>query len=468
MAMLATDMKQRLLLGTVALLLCGLVGSAYGAAGEVEFVRGVATLQKAGKPDAILAQGTKLEEGDTVSTSSGSFAVLQMADGTKMTVRPDTRMQIQTFIFKPEAAPDASAGSMVFNLIKGGLRTITGIIPKRSTTAAQVHTPTATVGIRGTDFDVRLCTTDCAKEQVAQAGTEPKKNVIAASARVVRLDGNASVTATDGTHRLLALGGPLYPGDTIETTTGYVVVVFRDQSKVTVQPGTRLKVEDFVYDQQHPEEGRFFVSLLKGGLRAFTGLIGSVDHSHVGYRTPTATVGIRGTGFDMLCQGTCAGENPTPTADGLTANVWDGSIALNAANSTSPPIVLATGQTGVVGTTGVQLNPQALGNLNFQTPRPDSIQADMDKLFGETDVNGNQPGLYVVVRDGHVSIETAGQVLDLGKGETGFANGTVLVRPLTVPEFLNADKIPLPNGQSLAQGLLGLIKSSGVSAQCQR
>ena len=60
--------------------------------------------------------------------------------------------------------------------------------------------------------------------------------------------------------------------------------------------------------------------LLRGGLRAFTGLIGKTQPRNVRFTTSVATIGIRGTGMDLSCQGSCAeepGEAPPPDGDGL-------------------------------------------------------------------------------------------------------------------------------------------------------
>ena len=48
------------------------------------------------------------------------------------------------------------------SLFKGGVRVVAGLIAKLFPNAARLTTPTDTVGIRGTDFDARLCGTDCA------------------------------------------------------------------------------------------------------------------------------------------------------------------------------------------------------------------------------------------------------------------------------------------------------------------
>jgi len=443
-------------------------GAAQAAqAGEVDFVRGTASLQRTGEPSRILGKGLALRQGDVVSTGPNSYAILKFSDGTRMTVRPDTRFLIQVYQFRPQAAENESAGSMVLSLFRGGLRTLTGLIPKRDNDAARVVTPTATVGIRGTDFDMRLCGTDCVQEQQSARAAARQGNV-PASARIVDLRGTARAVNANNERRLLALGGPIYPGDTIESQAGgYLVLVFRDESRMTIQPNSRVKVDDFVFDSLNPKEGRFFVNLLKGGLRAFTGLIGKASVSNVAYRTPTATVGIRGSGGD-LCVG-CVNDG-----EELTATVWDGTFVINTdpARCTGGAAVctaeLGVGETALVNEQGnaVTKVPTPI-YMNFTTPRPDRVEYDMARLFGLNPVDDASQGLFVLVRDGHITILSAGQILELGRGETAYADGRILVRPLTVPIFLDLDRTPLPDanspGSSGSSGsIAGAILSGGV------
>jgi hypothetical protein len=223
-----------------------------------------------------------------------------------------------------------------------------------------------------------------------------------------------------------------------------------------------MKVDDFVFDKKQPTEGRFFVSLLKGGLRAFTGVIGRTNHDNVTVRTPTATVGIRGTGWDLQCIGTCAGDPPVAAQDGLTATVWLGEIVLKTPGG-EDVLLLVSGETGIIkpGHPG----EKSTDALMFTTPRPDSLVVDMDLLFGEVELSGAENGLWVLVRDGHVSLETATGELDLGRGESGYTDGTQLLRPILTPDFLILDSTPLPNSKDSGD-LLSLIKSQGVVAQC--
>jgi hypothetical protein len=435
--------------------------SAWAApAGSVQYTQGVATVQNSASQSHIAGAGAPINQGDTITTAPGSYAVLKLSDGTLMTVRPDSKLVVTTYDYQPSAS--GSSGSMVFGLLRGGLRAITGIIPKRDTNAARIVTPTATVGIRGTDFDARLCNGDC-PVQAAQGARISRPNAIIASARILSAVGGITATDAQGGHRLMATGAPVYPGDTVETPPdGYAVLVFRDETRMTVQPNSRMKVDDFVFDKKQPSEGRFFVSLLKGGLRAFTGVIGSTNHDNVAVRTPTATVGIRGTGWDLQCIGTCAGETATAAQDGLTATVWLGEIVLKEPGG-QDIIVIATGETGIIrpGHHG----EKSADALQFSTPRPDELTVNMDLLFGEFELSGSETGLWVLVRDGHVSLETANGELDLGRGESGYTDGTQLLRPILTPNFLILDSTPLPNAKD-GGNLLSLIQSQGVVAQC--
>jgi hypothetical protein len=57
--------------------------------------------------------------------------------------------------------------------VRGGFRAISGLIGKVDRQAYRVATPAATIGIRGTDYEVQLCTTDCptAPARAAAGGT---------------------------------------------------------------------------------------------------------------------------------------------------------------------------------------------------------------------------------------------------------------------------------------------------------
>ena len=418
-----------LLLGLGLWLMCVSVGAQ--SIGEVEFARGVGFAQSTGQNPRTLGKGLSLSEGDRVTTAEGATAIVRLQDGTRMTVRPNSEMVLQRFRFKDTAVDN----SMVMQLLRGGFRAITGLIAKSSPDAARVYTATATIGIRGTDFDARVCASDCQAES-AKVPEKPRANAVIASAKVVSLQGDITSVDASGTRRKLVVGGSVYSGETLETgADAKAVLAFRDDSRLTLGGSTRFRVDSFVYDEQSPKEGRFLVSLLRGSLRALTGLIGKANNRNVGFTTPTATLGIRGTGLDMDC-----------TSDASCSFfTWLGTIEVTPNGQTALQ-VLQAGQGLFVSPT--EMRPLGASTLN-NLPRPDSVPVDLRQLFSSGVLDDGQQGLYVFVRDGHIEIMTGRETLHLGRGETGFAgvDGTAL-RPVLTPLFLEFDRTPLPNSRN--------------------
>jgi hypothetical protein len=407
-------------------------------AGEVEFSRGVGFAQTPGQTPRTLGKGLALKEGDRLTTSEGASAIIKLQDGTRMTVRPNTEMVIQQYQFRENAADN----SMVMQLLRGGLRAVTGLIAKNSPNAAKIQTNTATVGIRGTDFDARVCARDCAAES-ARIQESARPNAVQASAKIVSSQGEINAVDGAGQRRRLVDGGAVYPGDLVETGAGTkAVLAFRDESRVTLGAATRFRVDNFVYDDKNPGEGRFLVSLLRGSVRALTGLIGKSNTRNVGFATATATIGIRGTGLDMDC-----GDN------GCSFFTWLGSIVVTPDGQTALEALVA-GQGLFVGPQGIR-PIDAPPNPDLQ--RPDGITVDLKQLFSGNNISDSEEGLFVFVRDGHIEVLTAKEVLHLGKGEAGYAgNNGDTARPNFIPKFLDFDRLPLPNSRNpLLASVLG-------------
>jgi hypothetical protein len=167
---------------------------------------------------------------------------------------------------------------------------------------------------------------------------------------VTHLSGTLSVKRADGTSKLLAVKSEIQQGDLLTTEAEtYARVKFVDGAEVVLRPGSQLKVESYVYNQVKPENDNVLISMLKGGLRAVTGLIGKRNHDKVNFSTATATIGIRGTHFGaLLCQGDCSSVPTTtgqPPANGLHLDVADGAIVVrNAAGQ----VQINAGQFGFV------------------------------------------------------------------------------------------------------------------------
>ena len=110
-----------------------------------------------------LKQGDFIYKNDEIITSSKSFAVLQFVDGAKVTVRPDSTLIIEQYLYAGNESDEAT-----LNLVSGGLRVITGAMAKNNPENYKVKTPVALMGVRGTEFSIMLCGDDvCAESEMA-------------------------------------------------------------------------------------------------------------------------------------------------------------------------------------------------------------------------------------------------------------------------------------------------------------
>ena len=202
-----------------------------------------------------------------------------------------------------------------------------------------------------------------------------------AAGHISLLTGRATAATAEGSIRPLLQGGKVYSGETIATgPASYLNIVFSDGGRVLLRPNTRFQIENYRYPATtrgsrgqpaaaQAQQGNAFFRLLKGGFRAITGLIGKNNRENVSVRTPVATIGIRGTDFEVrMCAGDCLDIDPLPN-DGLYAGVFDGGIGIT--NGAGEHVTLANQFAYVAGPDTVAvplaLRPRALA----QDPMPD-------------------------------------------------------------------------------------------------
>ena len=406
----------------------------------------------------IASPGTTLSPGDVLNTSRTSAAFVRFQDGSELAVRPGSRLQLEEYRFLRDRP---SEDSMILRLLKGGLRQLSGLIGKRGNRAAyQLRTVTATIGVRGTDFTVRLCEDDCGGEDTLAA--KPKKaeerpinnNPRSVSGRIVSIAGSVTAYEESTKTRRLSAGAPVYAGDTIETGgAGPTTLAFLDGTRVVIDRNSSFHVEAFRYSAERPEADNMVVQLLKGGMRMLTGLLGKRNPQKLGVRTVTATLGVRGTSFDLICaSGDLADpRNPDPAQlDGAECNeavyayTRDGAVSLQSGEA--PETVLAKGESGVVPGEGKAIEhlpavPAAI--LQRDWPTPESLEIDMGTLFGADGSNADDAGLYVVVREGTIELKStaSGEVVAFAAGEAGRMSpaGDQIVRFSSTPRFLERD-----------------------------
>jgi hypothetical protein len=121
--------------------------------GYVHEVSGTVTGQVGPEKPARVEKGMTLPANSMITTEAKSYAVLKFEDGTVVLLKENTGFRVQNYSYQPKSPENANA---VFNLLRGGMRMVTGLITSRNREALQVATPHATIGIRGTDFSAEL------------------------------------------------------------------------------------------------------------------------------------------------------------------------------------------------------------------------------------------------------------------------------------------------------------------------
>ena len=118
---------------------------------SVDAISGSAFLSdKTGKSGAISA-GQKIYAGQTIDTAADGEVHLVTEDGGIIALRPDTTFRVDQY-----RAEGGSGDRIFMSLLRGAMRSITGWIGKHNTSAYRITTPTATLGIRGTDHEATV------------------------------------------------------------------------------------------------------------------------------------------------------------------------------------------------------------------------------------------------------------------------------------------------------------------------
>ena len=119
-------------------------------AGTVSNLSGTLSAQRADGSVVLLSEKSQVKEGDVITTERDSYALIRFPDGGQVTLRPRTQVKLDQFQFDKDKP---AADGFVMSLLRGGLRTVTGLVGKRGNRDAfRMSTTTATIGIRGTDF----------------------------------------------------------------------------------------------------------------------------------------------------------------------------------------------------------------------------------------------------------------------------------------------------------------------------
>ena len=116
---------------------------------------------KTGKGDVFVIRGgkqipvnigDKLYPKDIIRTGADSSVGIIFEDNTILSLGPKSEIVIDEYVF----APEKGMLSMITRMVKGTASYISGIIGRQSPESVKFQTPDATIGIRGTEFLVKV------------------------------------------------------------------------------------------------------------------------------------------------------------------------------------------------------------------------------------------------------------------------------------------------------------------------
>lgn len=119
--------------------------------GEIKVTKGAAHLER-GTETLPVRVGMPIQASDKVVTGADGTVGITFTDNSLLSVGPDSVLAIDRYVFDSTT----HAGQFDSTLSKGTLAVVSGKMVKQSPEAMRVHTPSAIMGVRGTEFIVKV------------------------------------------------------------------------------------------------------------------------------------------------------------------------------------------------------------------------------------------------------------------------------------------------------------------------
>lgn len=234
--------------------------------------------------------------------------------------------------------------------------------------------------------------------------------------------GPVTVTSSGGQTRTLHRGDDIASGDRISTNSGRVQLYFSDGGFVQLFPKTEFSVDQYVYANRKPQDTSLLFSLLRGGMRTITGVIGHINKASYRVNTPVATIGIRGTEYLAEFDG-----------QSLNVGVGIGSVAI--ANNQGN-ITITSGQAAIV------------------TPGQSPKQTDHQPTIGAVGTSGSKSSNSDSGSDSNSNSNSSSSGSGSGSssGSGSGSNGTTQTASVTQPTTGNQQSGGLPKGVDVPSG----------------
>jgi hypothetical protein len=143
-----------------------------------------------------LQVNSQIFEGDRLETEPGARLYIRMDDGAEVHLKEDSVLKISEYVI---TAGYDERSSSILDLLRGGLRKLTGSIGGSALANYRVQTGLATIGIRGTEYVIKLCKLDDCSQTVSRNDADAKLHAVV-------LDGMITLTGDQEVKILVAMG----------------------------------------------------------------------------------------------------------------------------------------------------------------------------------------------------------------------------------------------------------------------
>jgi hypothetical protein len=114
---------------------------------------------------------------------------------------------------------------------------------------------------------------------------------------ISELKGNGEISRKDSKDSLIAeLASDIFSFDTVQTGQGRMAVEFLDSTVLKLTEHSRVVIDEYIFDPD-PSKSKLALRMASGTARFITGKLGKIDKKNISIKTPSATIGIRGTDF---------------------------------------------------------------------------------------------------------------------------------------------------------------------------
>ena len=216
---------------------------------------------------------------------------------------------------------------------------------------------------------------------------------------ISEIRGNGEITRVDSSEALTAeLNSDIFSYDDVRTGKGRLAIQFLDDSVVKLTEHSKLIIDEYIFDPD-PSKSKMALNMASGTARFITGKLGKINKQNISIKTPTATIGIRGTDFTTTVDelgrslvillpnedGTSSGEITVTTASGVEILNEPFQATMVSAWETPPtrPVTLANMTLGLIDNMLIVSRPEEVNEAVEEQQSGSSPTAELDKDFFE-------------------------------------------------------------------------------------